>query len=369
MLEPVGTTCYLHGYYNRFTDWQIFPNDGTITECANLCLRKPRCTGFQVENDDSFSQRAVVSSSLSTYCILFFDGACDSEHARGIYTTPDSLHVVTYARLFPSPPAPAVPPRLPPPDTRRRWTTPMLVSLIVLVSVVMTVGTTLAVSRAMKHKHDNYTSMVEMADADTGAVTRMTLEAMIERTLLKLDTKKDGSSPSGGAAGVLPAATSRFVEEKRRLIHGQPSDAALGINHFMRVSDDVVRAGMSKGVHAIVAEFERAGTDEDREVCHATCATTHAPLMISNRLKPTPLSTLSSAHVSTPHGTCTRYLYLCADLDVARIARCCCCSAWTMSFGSAPAPLPKSSPTRIARATATSTGTSAAIVECRRARG
>ena len=59
---------------------------------------------------------------------------------------------------------------------------------------------------------------------------------------------------------------SRFSGEPSDLILGKPAEAALGINHYMRV--DVASFAMppyARGVAAIAAEIEASGTPEDRE--------------------------------------------------------------------------------------------------------
>lgn len=46
---------------------------------------------------------------------------------------------------------------------------------------------------------------------------------------------------------------------------GEPVRAALGVHRFLGVSDEELYAGLSRGVHAIVAEFEAAGSSDDLE--------------------------------------------------------------------------------------------------------
>jgi hypothetical protein len=57
----------------------------------------------------------------------------------------------------------------------------------------------------------------------------------------------------------------RFTTELRQMILGEPEEAALGIDRFMRVASSTMHAGMAKGVTAIIAEFEASGTDNDKE--------------------------------------------------------------------------------------------------------
>jgi len=71
------------------------------------------------------------------------------------------------------------------------------------------------------------------------------------------------------AAAKLAAAkeANRFTGEPRQLISGKPEDAALGVNHYMRVTDVQVWGSMGDdgGLSAVVAEFEAAGTADDLE--------------------------------------------------------------------------------------------------------
>lgn len=53
--------------------------------------------------------------------------------------------------------------------------------------------------------------------------------------------------------------------EANVLITGRPENAALGVNEYMLQTDEYVWAGMARGVPAIVEEFEKNGTAEDRE--------------------------------------------------------------------------------------------------------
>jgi len=57
----------------------------------------------------------------------------------------------------------------------------------------------------------------------------------------------------------------RFTIELRQMILGEPEEAALGIDRFMRVAGSTMYSGMAKGSAAIVAEFEAAGTANDKE--------------------------------------------------------------------------------------------------------
>jgi hypothetical protein len=68
--------------------------------------------------------------------------------------------------------------------------------------------------------------------------------------------------PAAGASG---DRSSRFTSETHYLVTGKPLDAALGVNHYMRVDAAVVMRGMAEGVRRIVREVERGGTPEDRE--------------------------------------------------------------------------------------------------------
>jgi hypothetical protein len=63
------------------------------------------------------------------------------------------------------------------------------------------------------------------------------------------------SAPTLGSAGTL--RSTRFTSDMKELVMGQPSDAALGIAHYMNVAPEEMRAGMSRGVAQIETEFER----------------------------------------------------------------------------------------------------------------
>ena len=71
----------------------------------------------------------------------------------------------------------------------------------------------------------------------------------------------------GGAAALGGAELSKMAGEASDLVCGKPLDAALGVSYYMRVdgaSFSMPSAG-DAGVQAIVSEFERHGTDQDRE--------------------------------------------------------------------------------------------------------
>ena len=70
------------------------------------------------------------------------------------------------------------------------------------------------------------------------------------------------------AAGAPKRADVRFTIALRQMILGEPEEAALGIDRYMRVASSIIYAGMMKGVAAIVAEFEAAGTATDKECLH-----------------------------------------------------------------------------------------------------
>ena len=70
-------------------------------------------------------------------------------------------------------------------------------------------------------------------------------------------------SADEGSEGSRETLGGRFKNAK--LVTGRPRDAALGIVPFLGVTDQEVWAGLSRGVEAIVEEFERNGTDVDRE--------------------------------------------------------------------------------------------------------
>jgi hypothetical protein len=61
------------------------------------------------------------------------------------------------------------------------------------------------------------------------------------------------------------ASALRYSTSVRAMVLGVPADAALGINHFMRVTDSHVYAGLMRGTDAILEEVSRAGSAEDQE--------------------------------------------------------------------------------------------------------
>ena len=68
------------------------------------------------------------------------------------------------------------------------------------------------------------------------------------------------------SANTLDHTNAKFVSELRSLITGQPQDAALGYIHYMKVEPSVVHIGLSQGIDAIRAEFERYVGDRAEEV-------------------------------------------------------------------------------------------------------
>lgn len=70
------------------------------------------------------------------------------------------------------------------------------------------------------------------------------------------------------AAGELKRVDGRFIISLKQMILGEPEEAALGIDRYMRVPSSTIYAGMMKGVEAIIAEFEASGTESDKECLH-----------------------------------------------------------------------------------------------------
>ena len=61
------------------------------------------------------------------------------------------------------------------------------------------------------------------------------------------------------------ASYDRFASAPRELVFGRPAQAALGVEAFMRVPDNIVHQGRIDGTAAIVSEVSLAGTDVDKE--------------------------------------------------------------------------------------------------------
>ena len=57
----------------------------------------------------------------------------------------------------------------------------------------------------------------------------------------------------------------RFASEPKELMFGRPAQAALGVEHYMRVTESAVRLGLEEGVDAVVREVAAAGSAEDVE--------------------------------------------------------------------------------------------------------
>jgi hypothetical protein len=103
-------------------------------------------------------------------------------------------------------------------------------------------------------------SLFEVTD-DEGDLQHVTLTELICRTVKVVEARTARIGKKTSFSG----DSERFTTDFQRLIHGQLMDAALGINHFMKVTDNHVYTGMAGGVNAIVAEIERAGTEEGKE--------------------------------------------------------------------------------------------------------
>jgi hypothetical protein len=63
--------------------------------------------------------------------------------------------------------------------------------------------------------------------------------------------------------------SSRFSADPAAMVFGQPREAALGVEHFMCVSSNTVRAGMSEGVAAIRREIEAAAVGGEQRAVDA----------------------------------------------------------------------------------------------------
>ena len=107
LVIPAGINCHFDPY-TEGVDYRVAWSDTLIGDCANECLRTPGCTGIEAPADES-------------YCLRWFNDACNSSSAPGAYLGPTSGPnvVVEYVRvLMPPPfppllPAPPAPPPLP----------------------------------------------------------------------------------------------------------------------------------------------------------------------------------------------------------------------------------------------------------------
>lgn len=61
---------------------------------------------------------------------------------------------------------------------------------------------------------------------------------------------------------------SRFLTQPKELVFGQPAQAALGIEHYMCVSEEHVARGLADGVAAIQKEIEQHGSEAAKECLH-----------------------------------------------------------------------------------------------------
>ena len=81
------------------------------------------------------------------------------------------------------------------------------------------------------------------------------LEDLIEENAGALLASRRLGAPSSEGADA-----SRFCVLLRWLVIGQPEEAALGLTHFLRISEVALRGRLNEGTAAIVAEFESASS-------------------------------------------------------------------------------------------------------------
>lgn len=111
---------------------------------------------------------------------------------------------------------------------------------------------------------------IDMSDvADWAASLRAKISAAIDEVggiaALPNYSPASTTSSSSNTGDDAAAALLRYGTSVRALVLGVPADAALGINHFMRVADSQVYSGMMRGTQAVVEEVARAGSPTDRE--------------------------------------------------------------------------------------------------------
>lgn len=249
VLLPLGTFCD-RLYYTMDKDYSFdvpeMMTAGDGDSCANSCLRTSRCTGFQQLNDPT-----------QPPCILWFDNACSSSSSRGITHGPESgaTSILQYVRSTPLTPTQLV----------SRISGGVVFTLL-LCTVICT-----AYQRYQKHAKQLLLAQQQHEESEKrrrlsslrrrGSAEKLTrfyakIEAQIRAATQDLNTSAARGDESTYA---------KFNSEPQQLVFGQPADAARGIGHFMQVADTIIHAGMARGVDAIVEEFERGGTDDDRE--------------------------------------------------------------------------------------------------------
>ena len=109
-------------------------------------------------------------------------------------------------------------------------------------------------------------------------VDRRPSEALVEMSLpdgkmryVELETLlREAVASMSGFGGKIKGlgSSAKFTTDTSELVVGKYTDAVLGISHFMRVPEALVLTGMTGGVAAIVAEFERVGNASDLECLH-----------------------------------------------------------------------------------------------------
>ena len=108
--------CFWNEY--DFTQWSYWPSfdhstpiQTVVGECAQACMRTPRCTGIEVR----MSESEDLNTMYTEYCGLWYDGACSEVGDAGWHSPCEWSTWALLSQLYaPFPPLPPSPPPSPP---------------------------------------------------------------------------------------------------------------------------------------------------------------------------------------------------------------------------------------------------------------
>jgi hypothetical protein len=151
--------------------------------------------------------------------------------------------------------APSSPPPMPDPTFNASTSFPVAAVVAPTVVALLLLALSALLYRRDKRPHRPFREV----DLELSEVVKP--DALPEKLRVRVNDILDTLAATGAPKRV----DVRFTIALKQMILGEPEEAALGIDRFMRVASSVVHAGMAQGVAAIVAEFEAAGTESDRE--------------------------------------------------------------------------------------------------------
>ena len=165
----------------------------------------------------------------------------------------------------PPPPPPLSPPLLPPlpPFSNANASASFPVAAVVVPIVAVAIAAILALMYRRTRRRNLPFREIDLEL--TQAVKSDGGLALIQQELRERMNEILSTLVAGGAPQRVDV---RFTIALKQMILGLPEEAALGIDRFMRVASSTIYAGMARGVAAIVAEFEVAGTATDKECLH-----------------------------------------------------------------------------------------------------